>query len=453
MNRPAWVRLDNASNIFLAARSDADPKVFRIFAELDHEVDRDLLQAAVDEVYDQYPLYHAVLRRGVFWHYLQDSDLRPVVTGEDLHTCAPLYQPHRRNLLFRVLYHRRRINLEIFHALSDGTGALWFLSDVVAAYLRRRQGQEPLDSETPATGLGLAADSFAEYFRHPAEGTPGERWLETDEETVPTGSREKKPQRSPRSVYRVRGTRTPDHRTRLVELTLSGSELARQAKVEQVSLTMLLIALFFESVRLASGGLGRTRTMSVSVPVNLRQFFPSTSARNFFATVRLEHTYGEGPDDLASIARGLERQFAAKASSSALEARVRRFVRFERMPLLRMVPRPLKDGLLRLINWTNNRGLTVAISNLGRVALPASADPHVGRMGFHVSAVRPQFCAMSHGNEMTISFTSPFMETDHVREFAQMLTQRGLNVSVAAVRASENELAEATVDSLRQVST
>jgi hypothetical protein len=43
VTRRAWVRLDNASNIFLAARSDADPKVFRISAEMDHEVDPQLL--------------------------------------------------------------------------------------------------------------------------------------------------------------------------------------------------------------------------------------------------------------------------------------------------------------------------------------------------------------------------------------------------------------------------
>ncbi|MGO1184044.1 MAG: alcohol acetyltransferase [Micrococcaceae bacterium] len=454
MTRHAWVRLDNASNIFLAARSDADPKVFRIFAELDHEVDPELLQDALDEVYDQYPLYHAVLRRGVFWHYLQDSELRPQVTGEDLHTCAPLYQPHRRTLLFRVVHHRRRINLEIFHALSDGTGALWFLTDLVNAYLRRLSEsatQGAPEATSPVAVHELAPDSFAEYFRHPAEGTPGERLLETSGETDSSNPRKKR-RRDSRRVHRVQGTRTPDHRTRLIELTLSGTELARQSKAEGVSLTMLLIALFFESVRLASSGLGRSRTLSVSVPVNLRQFFPSTSARNFFATVRLEHTYGEGADDLAAIARGLEEQFAVKASASALDTRLRRFVRFERMPLLRVVPRPLKDGLLRLINWKNNRGLTVAISNLGRVVLPAPAESRVGRMGFHVSAVRPQFCAMSHGSQMTVSFTSPFMETDHVREFAQMLTQRGIAVSVAAVRASEEELGDGNRDGLREVS-
>ena len=77
--RRHWVRLDNASNIFPAARSDVDPKVFRMSAELDHEVDPALLQDALEETFARFPLYHAVLRRGVFWYYLQDSDLHPQV--------------------------------------------------------------------------------------------------------------------------------------------------------------------------------------------------------------------------------------------------------------------------------------------------------------------------------------------------------------------------------------
>src|SRR5699024_9768530 len=113
------------------------------------------------------------------------------------------------------------------------------------------------------------------------------------------------------------------------------------------------------------------------------------------------------------------------------------------MPLLRILPRGLKDVMLGLINLANNRGLTVAVSNLGRVTLPEPAESRVRRMMFHVSAVRPQFCAMSHDGTLTVSFTSPFQETDHVREFARMLTGAGVDVSVAATRVTEDEVAEA----------
>ena len=114
----------------------------------------------------------------------------------------------------------------------------------------------------------------------------------------------------------------------------------------------------------------------------------------------------------------------------------------ERMPLARIVPRPVRDRLLSVINYANNRRLTVAISNLGRVTLPEPAESHVGRMLFHVSAVRPQFCAISHDGLLTLSFTAPFVQTDHVPEYAALLTEAGIEVTVSAARVSEDELLE-----------
>ncbi|MGO1257880.1 MAG: alcohol acetyltransferase, partial [Brachybacterium sp.] len=331
MNRPVrrrhWVRLDNASNIFPAARSDADPKVFRMSAELDHEVDPALLQEALDETFERFPLYHAVLRRGVFWYYLQDSDLQPVVEEEVLPSCAAIYQPDRRTLLFRVLHHRRRIILEIFHALSDGTGALWFLTDLLAGYTRRRFPEEapplsvaaaearPGAAERPDPPLGavgtrtgalaaeevheLTTDSFAHYFRRrrrtvdadedahqeefSREAAPAVLTVpEADEpptEETPVEPAAARPAR--RRIHRVRGTRTPDHRTRIIELTMPARPVLGLAKAEGVALTMYLTALFFEAIRRSDAATHGARsshegpTMAASVPVNLRQFFPS----------------------------------------------------------------------------------------------------------------------------------------------------------------------------------
>ncbi|HEY4615083.1 MAG TPA: alcohol acetyltransferase, partial [Citricoccus sp.] len=243
-------------------------------------------------------------------------------------------------------------------------------------------------------------------------------------------------------VHRVPGTRTPDHRTRAVELTMPADQVLDLARAEGVSLTMYLTALFVEAVRASSGGLGAARTVAVSVPVNLRQFFPSTSARNFFATVRVAHTYGEGDDGLGAVARRLDGRFRPQVAPAALERKLRRFIRFERMPLLRILPRPLKDLVLRLVNSGNNRGLTLAVSNLGRVTLPEPAASHVGRVLFQVSAVRPQFCAISHAGRLTVTFTSPFVETGHIRDFTRMLTAQGVDVDLAAAAVTEAELAQ-----------
>lgn len=495
--RRAWVRLDNASNVFLAARSAADPKVFRVGVELDHPVDPRLLQAAVDATFDRYQLFHAVLRRGVFWYYLQASDLRPRVTAEELPTCAPLYQPDRRRLLFRVVHHDRRISLEVFHALADGTGALWFLRDVVTAYARSRSAlratelvedpeggrEDGPDDSQPVGGAAppvapvddpagpvhtLAADSFAHYFRRRRRSrsrpvlAAGRSRPEPDADFrqaaaapvsggVPpgpvTGSRlhrgaSSRVDRLRKGVYRVRGTRTPDDRTRAVELTVPARDVLALARAEGVSLTMYLTAAFFQAVHAVSPTRRPVTTLAASVPVNLRQFFPSTSPRNFFATIRVEHTYGRGPDDLGTVCRELDAQFRPRATPEALAAKLQKLVRFERMPLLRVVPRPLKDVILRVVNWGSNRGLSVAVSNLGRVTLPEPADEVVRGMQFQVSAVRPQLCAISHAGLLTLTFTSPFVETDHVRELARLLSAGGVAVTVAAARVTEAEIAE-----------
>ena len=449
---PTWVRLDNASNIFLAARSTRDPKVFRFSAEMDHEVDPERLQRAVDSVYDRYPLYHAVLRRGIFWHYLQSSDLRPIVTADTQNTCAPLYQVDRRNLLFRVIHHDRRIVLEVFHALSDGAGALGFLTDLIAAYVRfgsPAQSHTPDDAPFPSEESedfaelihDLGVDSFTHYFGDRRRAGEPARTDATEISPEPN-ARSAPPHALRQRVYRLTGTRTPDDRTRAVELTMPARDVLALARAEGVSLTVYLTALFFESLRLSSPRFGRRPTISASVPVNLRQFFPSTSARNFFATIRVTHTYGEGDDSVGAICRNLERQFRAKATPEALERKVRKLIRFEKIAVLRVIPRPIKDVVLRLINWGNNLGLSVAVSNMGRVTLPRESEPHVGRMLLHVSAARPQFCVLSHAGLLTVNFSSPYVETDHVREFVRSLTGAGVHVTIGATQVTEDELAQ-----------
>ena len=115
-------------------------------------------------------------------------------------------------------------------------------------------------------------------------------------------------------------------------------------------------------------------------------------------------------------------------------------MKFERMIALRIVPVQAKDFMLGLLNRASNRGLSVAVSNLGNIRLPEQVAAHTTRMFFHVSAVRPQFCAVSCAGQLTVSFTSPFADTDHVREFARFLSVRGVPVQVAASRVTEEEI-------------
>ncbi len=454
MSRRTWVRLDNASNIFLAAMSSVDSKVFRLSAQLFDDVDPVLLQQALDRVFDQYVLYHSVLRRGIFWYYLEDSDLRPQVAPERLPPCDHLYHFDRRELLFRVVYHRNRISLEVFHALSDGGGAMQVFRDLVAEYVALRNPDDfPKRATPPPVKQPLERDSFTHYFKQTRrqEFTEAARSASlaaggsTGQVTQDAGLRPPpvvgagRTRGGRRRIHRVRGTLTPDHRTRVIELDMPITPVLGLARQHGVSLTIYLTALFLDAIRQAEPGAGQSR-MAVSMPVDLRQRFPSNSARNFFATARLEHDFAVD-DSLAGICRSLEEQLLIQTTPAALEAKLRKLIGFELNPAIRVVPRPLKDVLLGGINRLNNRSRTVAISNRGRADLPDAVARHVEMVFLMVSAARPQFCMISHGDRLAITFTSPFIETKVQRAFIRTLTANGVPVAAAVSRVTTYELA------------
>ena len=133
-----WTRLDNAAKIFPPTTNEKDTKVFRFVCEMRDEVNHELLQEALDQTMLLFPFYRSVLRRGVFWYYFENTELKPEVREEHKLPCSMLYHPNRKDLLFEVTYYKERINLEVFHSLTDGTGALAFLKTLL--YYRQIPG-------------------------------------------------------------------------------------------------------------------------------------------------------------------------------------------------------------------------------------------------------------------------------------------------------------------------
>ncbi|MEG0553163.1 MAG: alcohol acetyltransferase, partial [Carnobacterium sp.] len=287
MKRKTWVRLDNASNIFLAAMTNRDTKVFRLTAEMTDLVDPKLLQQALDKTYEQYLLYHSVLRRGVFWYYLVMSDIKPKVVADILPPCTQLYHFDQKELLFRVIYQENRIHLEVFHVLSDGVGAMWFFEDLIKEYvfLRHHEIAENKWEKTPLQLEQHLEDSFNQHFRQQGQNSFSDAARSAFFSVVETSKRAGKVvvqygkktsswfgssvkiESTKRHVYQIKSKKTPDNRPRIVEL-----------------------------IRKAEPNFKLSDTIAISVPVNLRQFYHSNSARNFFSTVRLEYTYGEDGD-------------------------------------------------------------------------------------------------------------------------------------------------------------
>lgn len=130
-----WYLLDDAAKIYPMSMTDGWMSVFRLSAYLDAPVEPSLLQLALDLTMPRFPFFATRIKRGVFWHYIDGVKRRFTVQPETELPCAPMNVAAGDSQSFRVLYYGRRVSVELFHILTDGTGGLAFLTALLLAFM------------------------------------------------------------------------------------------------------------------------------------------------------------------------------------------------------------------------------------------------------------------------------------------------------------------------------
>lgn len=409
-----WTRLDNAAKIFPPTTSERDTKVFRFVCELKEEIDGELLQVAVDNTMTLFPMYRCVLRRGLFWYYFESTELKPKVEIEHKQPCSMIYTQKHRNLLFEVTYYNKRINVEMYHALSDGTGALVFLKTLLYYYITMKHGEEFQDKQPKldydASQSQKMDDSFSKHYS-------GDKKLDKIKLN---------------KAYRIIGRRSIDNRLKIIEGEMSVKEVLELAHRYNTTLTIYLTALFIFAIYQDMPARGRKYPIRLSVPVNLRTYFPSVTARNFFATINISYDFGKSPDRLEDVIQSVKESFARELTKENLQTHLNRLSALEHNAFMRVVPLVLKDYVLRFASYLSDRGITATLSNVGKVTVAKELAPYIHMFDCFTSARRPQICMCSFEDRLVISFASPFQGTDIQKNFFRMLTAEGANISIAS---------------------
>lgn len=130
-----WYKLDNAGKLFHAVSEQTNSSVFRVAAIMKKTVHPAKLQLALDDVLKRLPLFAVKLRKGVFWDFLVENNEKLYVQLESQYPCAPIDPLETNGFLLRVTYYKKRIAVEFFHSVTDGTGALEFIKALIYYYL------------------------------------------------------------------------------------------------------------------------------------------------------------------------------------------------------------------------------------------------------------------------------------------------------------------------------
>ena len=411
MARPKWYELDNAAKIVPSTAKGADTRVFRITCELKEDVDGALLQQALDRTVPDFPHFASVLRKGLFWYYLDSSNIRAVVQPENKPPCSAIYFDGRRRLLYRVNYYRRRINLEMFHVLTDGTGAFSFLQAIVCNYLILAHGIEekgPLDLSSVKE---KEDDSFSRYYQKEVKGKPAERL--------------------PRRAYHMQGERDEHMQIHLIEGTVPVPDFLTVVKKHHTTVSAFTTALFMESVLEEMRERDKKLPIVLSVPVNLRNYFKSETARNFFGVINVAFYPEQYDGSLGSILKVVQASFKRQLTQDQVALSMHDYARLEHNIAIRPVPLFIKNLVIAAVNSGVQKGITGTISNVGRITIPEPFHSYIDRFSCFMAAPDVQISVCSFGGKMCFGIGSSFVTNPVLMRFFRKMADLGIDVEIA----------------------
>lgn len=406
--RAYWRRLDNAAKLYSATSSEKDTRVFRFYCELNEQIEEEKLQEALNATLKKYPVFLSVMRAGLFWHYLEKSKLRPVVREEYKEPCSTIYVKDKQKLLFEVTYYKNRINFEVYHALTDGTGATEFVRELVKNYLLAVHSDEGLEdislTDKTITVEDQENDSFTKYY---------------------SPDRKKKREKKPRA-FQLRKPRKERGKLQITEAVLSVKEVLKKSREAGVSMTVYLTAAFICAIHAEMTKMQEKNPVILMVPVNLRNYFPSASMLNFFGWIEPGYKFGEQEDTFEQVLSHTKDVFAEELKKERVEERMDNLIALELIPALKFVPLSLKNLCINAGAKISEKDITAVFSNMSIVKMPEAYVPYIKRFGVFTSTPKIELCMCSFQDVISLGFTSPFDSTNVKRNFLKILEDQGI---------------------------
>ncbi len=403
-----WRRLDNTGKIFPLIANENLSNVFRISVTLKEEVEPELLSQALEEVLPRFEGFQVKMKRGFFWYYFETNKRTPLIEKESTYPCQYIDPKSNQLFLFRVSYYKRRIHLEVFHAVTDGLGAVNFIRELTYCYLRKRRGLP----EGAAPAMDCSTDTEDSYLKN-YKKQPGKRYSSV-------------------RAYRLEGRYLDLGGENVIHGCVKVPELKAVCRRRNVSITKYLAACLIWSIyeEYLDGQPGRC-PIGVNLPINLRAFFGSTTTANFFAVTDINCQPDQVHQPFDEILDQVGSQMDEKIVKEKLEETISYNVSNEKKWYVRITPLFVKWLALGAIFRRNDRAHTITLSNIGPVSVDEEFKDDIEQ--FHliigVSKRQPAKCAVcSYGQDMMISFTTVFDDTRLQDRFFGKLKEDGIAV-------------------------
>jgi len=408
-----WQKLDNTANLFPAIATHTMTNVYRISVELNEEIDGAILQKALDTILPGFDTFNVHMRRGVFWNYFETNHKSPpAVVPESDYPCRYIEPYTNNNYLFRVTYYKRRINLEVFHVLTDGMGGINFLRELAYQYLRFRHMEIATVEEglSDRTSLNTEDSYLKNYKKGHAKGYKTTRAFEARGEKLPAGA-----------LGVIHGYMPLD------EVKKAGRKYG--VSINEYFTGLVTYAVYQEYLH----GQACKRPVVTCVPVNLRPYFNSMTTRNFFVMVSALFEADKDGYTFEEVLLKVKDSLRSQINKEHLEELFSYNVSNQKNIFLRSVPFFIKKLAMKFVYRSSAKAGTTTLTNIGNIAIDEEYKKYIRRFAAMISVSTGQNikgAVVSYNGEIVFTFTSILADVSIQRHFFSLLAEHGVNVVI-----------------------
>lgn len=409
-----WDKLDNTAHLFPVIAGESMTNVYRISVTLNELVKQEELQQALDIVLPKFDGFNVRMRRGVFWYYFEENGApAPKVRQESTYPCRFIRPNKNRNYMFRVTYYKYRINLEVFHVLTDGMGGINFLKELTYQYLRIVHPEitsivgDSLNSKTSMN----REDSFIKNYRKSAD----------------KGYKTQK-------AYLIKGEKLTPGEFGVMHGYMQIPELKEVCHKYGVSINDYLVGTFVWSVyKEYMNGLASTKPIRVAVPVNLRPYFNSITTKNFFVMVSAEFLPEKDDYTFEEILEIVRNSLKSQINKENLEQLFSYNVSNQKYFFARLAPLSLKNLAMRTVYRQSALANTTTITNIGNITVEEEYKEYIDMFHAYLAMSKGQHIkgtVCSYGQTLVYTFSYDLVDTSVQRAFFRKLSEDGVKVEI-----------------------
>lgn len=407
-----WRRLDNSAKIFPISAGRKYSTVFRLSVILKEKVNPIILEKAVNITLEEYKSFKVRMKAGLFWYYLEDNPKKPVIEEERDYPCQYINPKTNNNYLFKVTYFENKVNIDIFHSLTDGNNGTTFFKEMIYNYL----------------GLMYPEDFQEERKLRKIE-------YDTEDSYIKNYNKKAKPNASSKKAYILKGKKIRLGAVSAIHEIIDLEALKRESKKYEATITqyltaVLIYSIYEENYKKYNG----KKPIKVCIPVNLKKYFSSKTMSNFFSYITLEaEMKKDNLDNFERILEFVKSDFKKRLTESEIIKTMSANVKIGNNPFVKMVPLVLKKALVRLSYIEIRRYTTITFSNIGRIGIIGKYQDY---MDYFLMLIAPESVekikcsSCTFGNKMVFTFTSILDDNTIQKRFYEFLIKNGIKVDI-----------------------